>query len=112
MPSESRNMPEQERSIKARAHELYVESPRTETHKSVKPFPVVLRETPAVPLSGLTKTLLWIAGIIVALMFLAALWRVSIRHGPRQQTRAAAPTAKTAMLHVPCELPARGSRGS
>jgi hypothetical protein len=112
MPSESRNMPEQEQSIKARAHELYVESLRPETPKSVKPFPVVLRETPAVPLSAPTKTLLWIVGIIVVLMFLAALWRVSSRHGLRHQTRAAAPTAKTAMLHVPCELPDRGSRGS
>ena len=51
MPSDSRNLPEQERSIKARSHELFVEPERTGTGKPVKPFPVYLRETPADPMS-------------------------------------------------------------
>ena len=99
MPSESRNLPEQEHSIKARAHELYVD-PRSESQKPVKPFPVFLRETPAVPLSAPTKVVLWIVGTIVALLFLAALWRVSTRHGPRQRTRAAQPRATAAMIRI------------
>jgi len=109
MPSESRNLPEQEQSIKARAGELYVEPPRPESSKPVKPFPVYLRETPAVPLSASTQVVLWIVGIIVALLFLAALWRVSHRHGPRPPTPAPRPTEGTAVLQAPADSPARSS---
>jgi hypothetical protein len=102
MPSESRNLPEQELSIKARAHELYSQ-PQQQT---TKPFPVYLRETPAVPLSTFTKVVLWIVGIIVALLFAAALWRAASGHGPRRQTRAPRPTARSAILHAPPGIPA------
>ena len=47
MASERQNMSEQEISIKAREHELYVERLPTQNSKPVKPFPVYLRETPA-----------------------------------------------------------------
>ncbi len=50
MPSESRNLSEQDKSIKARAHEVYVERSRPDSQRSGKPFPVMLRETPARPL--------------------------------------------------------------
>jgi len=90
MPSESRNLPEQELSIKARSHELYFQPPHQAT---TKPFPAYLRETPAAPLSTFTKVVLWIVGIIVALLFVAALWRAALGHGPRRQTRAPRPTA-------------------
>ena len=44
-----------------------------------KPFPVYLRETPAFPMSSTVKAMLWFAGIIVGLLFLAAVWKLSIR---------------------------------
>ena len=97
MPSESRDLHEQERSIKARAHELYVEPPLEAPAKLVKPFQAYLRETPAIPLSASTKVVLWIVGIIVAVLFLAAIWRVSHWRG-RQKTPAPPPAAQPAML--------------
>jgi len=112
MPFESRNLPEQEQSIKARARELYVEQERPAPGKPVKSFPAYLRETPAVPLSTSTKVVLWIVAIIVALLFLAALWRVSLRHGPRRQTRDPRPAAGTAMRQAPAGSPAGASTAS
>jgi hypothetical protein len=93
MVSERRNMPEQERSIKERGKELFVER-RDESpdRPPVKPFAVYLRETPATPLSGGVKALLWIVGILVLLLFVAAIWRVQRRPRtrPRPATAAAA----------------------
>jgi hypothetical protein len=109
MPPESANLHEQEQSIKERAGELYVEPPRPTASKSVKPFPVYLRETPAEPFSTSVKVTLWIVGVIVALLFLAALWRVSLRHGPKQRTRAPEPAESTASLHAPSGSPAGAS---
>jgi hypothetical protein len=102
MASERQNMSEQEISIKAREHELYVTAPDANS-KPVKPFPVYLRETPAEPLSPATKAVLWVVGIIVALLFLAALWRVSRRHIAAPSTGPARPVSKTAMLSSPFE---------
>ncbi len=42
--------------------------------------------------------MLWIVGAIVAMLFLAALWRVSTRHAPEQRTGDARRTAKTALV--------------
>jgi hypothetical protein len=101
MPTESTNLPEQEYSIKARAGELYVEPPRPGPIKQVKAFPVYLRETPAEPLSTSTKVILWIAAVIVFVLFLAALWRVAQRHGPKHPAQAAVPAAHIAILQPP-----------
>jgi hypothetical protein len=101
MSPESRNAPEQEISIKARAHEVFAEKPRPESRKSSRPFPVILRETPAEPLSALTKAMLWIAGVIVAVLFLAAIWRVTTRHGPKRQIEAVPVAEKSAMSAAP-----------
>jgi hypothetical protein len=95
MPSRPHNMPEQEHSIKERANELFVESSGPEVStKPTKPFAVYLRETPAQPLSPLTKTVFWILGIVVAVLFLAALWRITHRH--RARPRPARPPAEVA----------------
>jgi hypothetical protein len=95
MPSESGNMPEQEISIKARARELFVESEPASAARPVKPFPVYLRETPAVPISGTIKAVLWMVGIIVALLFIAAVWRLMVRYGHQRPSAAARRAAKT-----------------
>lgn len=76
MPSQPRNMPEQEHSIKVRSKELYVEVTPEAPLKTTKPFPVYLRETPAQPLSSGIRAIFWVLGLIVALLFLAALWRI------------------------------------
>ncbi len=80
MASEKQNMSEQDISIKAREHELYVKNTPERDVKPVKSFPDYLRETPAEPFSPGTKAILWIVGTVVALLFLAALWRVSHNH--------------------------------
>jgi len=98
MPAESRNLSEQERSIKAREHELYVKPlPRSGAPAS-KPFPAYLRETPAEPLSTATKTILWIVALLVALVFLTAIWRVTHRPRTRSRNKAAPPAAPAAAL--------------
>ncbi len=109
MASERQNMSEQEISIKAREHELYVPDPDTNA-KPVKPFTVYLRETPAEPLSPMTKAVLWMVGSVVALLFLAACWRATMHHSPASRTRKARATAKTAMLLSPCVSPIPASR--
>ena len=83
MPSDPGNLPEQEHSIKAREHELYAKPVQSRHTKKAKPFPVYLREIPAEPLAGTTKVMLWMVGAIVALLFLAAVWRVTQRQRPR-----------------------------
>jgi hypothetical protein len=85
MPSESGNLPEQEISIKSRAHEVFAKpKPEAAGVRQTKPFPVYLRETPAFPMSSTVKAMLWFAGIIVGLLFLAAVWKLTVRHGPRR----------------------------
>jgi hypothetical protein len=92
-------MPEQEHSIKARERELFVEPARPVVRpKPTKPFPVYLRETPAQPLSTGTRTMFWIAGIVVAVLFLAALWRITHRRGTIPPPDAARPPAEEATL--------------
>jgi hypothetical protein len=98
MPSESRDLPEQEHSIKARGKELYVGQLKPVNSQPTKPFLTYLRETPAQPLSTLTQAVLWIVGIVVAVLLLAALWRVSHRYGPGRRALSPPPAAKTAIL--------------
>jgi hypothetical protein len=95
MPSESRNMPEQEHSIKSRAHEVFAkQEPETVNHPT-RSFPEYLRETPAFPMSSTVKAMLWFAGIIVGILFLAAILKLSIRYGPKRQDNAPPPATKT-----------------
>ena len=84
MPSPSHNISEQEGSIKQRSNELFVEpAPQpVDLGKTTKPFAVYLRETPAQPFSPFTKMVLWSLAIVVAALFLAALWRMSHRRRP------------------------------
>jgi hypothetical protein len=96
MASERQNMSEQEISIKAREHELYVPDADPNA-KQVKPFSVYLRETPAEPLSLTTKAILWTVGTAVALLFLAACWRAAMHHAPASQIRKTRPAVKTAI---------------
>jgi len=91
MAAHRRNMPEQEQSIKARSHELFVDETPVVSARSGKPFKAYLRETPAQPVSRGVQALLWAIGLIVGALFLLALWRVSHRHHgktPRDQAPA------------------------
>jgi hypothetical protein len=100
MPSEPRNMPEQEHSIKSRARELFVKEEPANANRPTKPFPVYLRETPALPMTSTVKAMLWFAGIIVALLFLAAIVKLSIRHGPGRRAPGPPPAVKTAAVRL------------
>jgi hypothetical protein len=100
MPSERRNMPEQEHSIKSRARELFVKEEPASANRPTKPFPVYLRETPALPMSSTVKAMLWFAGIIVALLFLAAVVKLSIRYGPGRRDPGPRPAVKTASARL------------
>jgi hypothetical protein len=109
MASERQNMSEQEISIKAREHELYV--PDSDPNaKPVKPFAVYLRETPAEPFSPTTKAILWVVGTVVGLLFLAACWRVTMRHVPTSRTGKDRAAEKTATLLAPSGSPNPASR--
>jgi hypothetical protein len=96
MPAESRNLHEQERSIKAREHELYLKP--TEEGQARKPFLEYLRETPAEPLSTTTKTILWIVAVLVVVVFLAAIWRAATRRSARPRNRAVPSAVQPAAL--------------
>jgi hypothetical protein len=103
MPFERQNMSDQEISIKEREHELFEKPPPTITSRPVKPFPVYLRETPAEPLSLTTKAILWIVGIIVAMLFLAALWKINHPRRAKAPTKSVELEAKTTMLRFPAD---------
>ena len=62
----------QDRSIKARKHQLYEDDPVLDTGPR-RPFKECLRETPADPLSIPIKALLWTLGTVVIILLLAAL---------------------------------------
>jgi hypothetical protein len=104
MAAQRRNMPEQEHSIKARSHELFVDDTPVGTARATKPFKVVLRETPAQPLSPLQQAMLWVFGIAVAMLFLVALWRVAHRHHGKPTTdRSAADSAISTEVRRPSQ---------
>jgi hypothetical protein len=90
MAAEHRHLPEQEQSIKARERELYVKPLETAASKPTKPFADYLRETRAEPFSPTTKVVLWMVAIVVAMLFMAAVARVMLRHGGRPRAPAAA----------------------
>jgi len=108
MPSHPRNMPEQEHSIKARAHELFVEEVPVAPPAVTKPFKVYLRETPAYPVSPAIKVTLWIVGLLVAGLFVSALWRVSHRPGGRPP--AGVESTRSVDAQSPAEAESIGTR--
>lgn len=79
MRPQSRNMPEQEHSIKVRSNELFYEETVVPT-RTTRPFVEYLRETPAKPMAGWLQLIFAIVGVIVGALFLVALWRVSHPH--------------------------------
>jgi hypothetical protein len=87
MRPERRNLPEQERSIKDREQELFVEEREEPPPRPpVKPFAIYLRETPADPIVPEVKVILWVVGVVVLVVFVAALWRM--QRGSRTRPRA------------------------
>ena len=69
---------EQEQSIKARKQLLFEEDEKLAPGASAPrmPFVAYLRTTPAAPLPAMWKAILGVAGAIVMLLLLAALWRL------------------------------------
>ena len=107
MGSDRRNMPEQERSIRARDQELFAEPGEASTGEPpVKPFPIYLRETPANPMSPQVKVILWIVGIFVLLLLCIALWRTQRPSRPRRTAGA----TKAAVINGAPNLPSHGRR--
>jgi hypothetical protein len=96
MGGERRNMPEQERSIKDREQELFFDSEGIGDTKPLKPFPVYLQETPAVPMSPVVKVMLWVLGVLVALLFFASLWRAQRSHASPHLKSSATRTERSA----------------
>ena len=96
MPSQSRNISEQEQSIKLRSHELFVEPvPPADGTKPTKPFPVYsARDARPAVLDLLTRRSSGCSGSIVAVLFLAALWRIS-HHQRRRSAGAARPRCQS-----------------
>jgi hypothetical protein len=71
----------QEQSIKARKHQLFEADAPVEVG-SGRPFKEFVRTTPATPLSGLIKAVLWTAGVVVVLVLVGALFK-TFHHPPR-----------------------------
>src|SRR5436305_1927003 len=94
MPTDRRNMPEQELSIKEREQQLFVESSEEQDQGPVRPFAEYLRETPAAPLSTEVKVLLWIVAGVVAILFAAAVWKASRSSAAHPKPRPAPPAAE------------------
>jgi hypothetical protein len=103
MSSDRRHMPEQESSIKERGQELFLESTEAEFSATpVKPFAVYLRETPATPLAPAVKATLWIVGVVVLILFVAAIWRSQRPSKPRPRARPAGTATVSFVLPAPC----------
>jgi hypothetical protein len=87
----------QEQSIKARKHQLFEpDAPAVEVG-SGRSFKDFVRTTPATPMSGLTRAALWAAGVVLALVVVAALLKTF--HGPPQA--APRPARKAAAAYRP-----------
>jgi hypothetical protein len=113
MSGERRDHPEQEISIRRREHELFVQE--SASVGPVKSFPEYLRETPAAPLSTGLKAALWAVGLVAAILFAAALWRLVNRPTPRPapgrgRTRASSPAAPRKAAVAPPATPILAAR--
>ena len=103
----------QEQSIKARKRELFQPEapppPSSAPRKSIKEY---LRDTKPMPMAPGTKGALWVAAVLVAVLFLAALITSSSRprrrRAPRPQTELTAPPS----VLIATELPIQKNRGS
>lgn len=76
-----RDQREQEVSIRQREGELFRRE--DEVASTAKPFAEYLRETPAAPLPAWVKAALWATGVVVALLLVAALWRLQSKPAPQ-----------------------------
>jgi hypothetical protein len=77
----------QEQSIKDRKKQLYdVDAPLVPEGSS-RPFKEFLRDTPAAPLAGGVKAMLWAVGVVVVLLLAAALFKGL--GGPKRPAKAA-----------------------
>jgi hypothetical protein len=86
----------QEQSIKDRKKQLYdVDAPAV-VEGSSRPFRDFLRDTPAAPLAGGVKAMLWAVGVVVVLLLAAALFKGL--GGPKRPTKA----AWTPMMNAHC----------
>ncbi len=106
MPTDRRNMPEQELSIKEREQQLFLESSHEQVQEPVRPFAEYLRETPAAPLSVEVKVLLWIAAVVTGILFAAAVWKASRSSTAHTKPRPARPAAEDSTQVAP-GLPTR-----
>ena len=78
----------QEQSIKARKHQLFEPDAPAGEIGSGRSFKDFVRTTPATPMSGLTRTALWAAGVLVAAVLVAALFK-TFHHPPQAAPRPA-----------------------
>jgi hypothetical protein len=91
MAAPRRDLTEQEQSIRARGHEVF--SPDPVGFAQVRPFRDYLQETPAAPLPGFIRVILWALAILVALLFTGSLWK--LQRGPvRPPSRGATSNAR------------------
>lgn len=77
---------EQEQSIRARKELLFEEDDlpaRGPAAAPTRPFPDYLRTTPAAPLSGVTRAMLWGAGLLVVVLFVASIFKGGASKAPR-----------------------------
>lgn len=77
-----RDQREQEVSIRQREGELFHDEVEVAS-TTAKPFAEYLRETPAAPLTTWVKAVLWATGVVVALLLVAALWRLQSKSAPQ-----------------------------
>ena len=77
----------QEQSIKDRKKQLYDVDAAPVVEGSTRPFKEFLRDTPAAPLAGGVKAMLWAVGVVVAFLLAAALFKGL--GGPKHAAKAA-----------------------
>ncbi len=87
-PETSSQRESEEHSIKARKHEMFEEEAPAAPTEPKKPLKVYLRDTPATPLTSFSKVALWVVGLLVVLLFAAAL--LTRGSPPRRPTRTGA----------------------
>jgi hypothetical protein len=86
----------QEQSIKARKHELF--QPEAAPAASAAPRKTIkqyLRDTRPVPMAPTVKVALWVAGVLVVLLFVASLVSIALRppRRPQRPRSSAAPVS-------------------